>query len=499
MNLRRTPDRIISYSTASSFVVNSNGSISYNVSGTEKLGIDTSGNLQIDGDLTVSGNDIKDSGSNVIFTFDGSGSISSLATISDASLTLSAATCTITHSGATKLILTSTSGTVDIESVNFSGQAVSNISTLSMNNQLTNSLAIGTAPFVITSTTQVANLNVARAGLADTITVADTADTSCYIAMFEDATGNLAIKTDAGLTYNAGTGVLTATGGFVASGYAGVGNSFSSSANILYLETGDAASLICLRPNGTNSNVGLVSFSTTLVTFAAQELKIGGNVIQDSAANDVLKFNGSAGIGLNIGTTAVNEFSTDGTLAGNSDNAVPTEKAVKTYIDPVGMIGSANAAWIPCPFEGSSSPTTMIVTSGIYNIGTSGTDYSLLFRCPLPTNRGGLKLYVTSLKVSIDYADATDYVTDTYFMGSTLTGTPPTIISTHTTDLNAASSSGGWEANSTTTMINGAGAGFTAVDCSAYISMCVYLYCIISTTADQLNITSVAMKCYYAA
>lgn len=30
---------------------------------------------------------------------------------------------------------------------------------------------------------------------------------------------------------------------------------------------------------------------------------------------------------------AINEFSTDGTLADNSDTAVPTEKAVKTYID----------------------------------------------------------------------------------------------------------------------------------------------------------------------
>jgi len=30
---------------------------------------------------------------------------------------------------------------------------------------------------------------------------------------------------------------------------------------------------------------------------------------------------------------AVGEFSTDGTLVGNSDSAVPTEKAVKTYVD----------------------------------------------------------------------------------------------------------------------------------------------------------------------
>lgn len=31
--------------------------------------------------------------------------------------------------------------------------------------------------------------------------------------------------------------------------------------------------------------------------------------------------------------TGINEFSTDGTLAGNSDDAIPTEKAVKTYVD----------------------------------------------------------------------------------------------------------------------------------------------------------------------
>jgi len=36
--------------------------------------------------------------------------------------------------------------------------------------------------------------------------------------------------------------------------------------------------------------------------------------------------------GLTIINT-INEFSTDGTLSGNSDNAIPTEKAVKTYID----------------------------------------------------------------------------------------------------------------------------------------------------------------------
>jgi len=43
-------------------------------------------------------------------------------------------------------------------------------------------------------------------------------------------------------------------------------------------------------------------------------------------------------LGFDAGTT-INEFSIDGTLAGNSDDAVPTEKAVKTYADAVASAG----------------------------------------------------------------------------------------------------------------------------------------------------------------
>lgn len=38
--------------------------------------------------------------------------------------------------------------------------------------------------------------------------------------------------------------------------------------------------------------------------------------------------------------TSINEISIDGTLAGNSDDAVPTEKAVKTYIDNATLAGT---------------------------------------------------------------------------------------------------------------------------------------------------------------
>lgn len=54
-------------------------------------------------------------------------------------------------------------------SANVTG-ALSSVTTLSMSGQLTNTVAIGTAPMVITSTTRVSNLNVATAGSADTAT-----------------------------------------------------------------------------------------------------------------------------------------------------------------------------------------------------------------------------------------------------------------------------------------------------------------------------------------
>ena len=74
-------------------------------------------------------------------------------------------------------------------------------------------LAAGTNNHVLTadSTVSAHGLKWAAAPTPTDITVADTTDTTCSVALFESATGDLAPKTDAGATYNAGTGTLTAT------------------------------------------------------------------------------------------------------------------------------------------------------------------------------------------------------------------------------------------------------------------------------------------------
>jgi len=48
-------------------------------------------------------------------------------------------------------------------------------------------------------------------GNAATVTVADTVSATCYVGLYEAASGSLAGKTDAALTYNASTGALAAT------------------------------------------------------------------------------------------------------------------------------------------------------------------------------------------------------------------------------------------------------------------------------------------------
>ncbi|MFA6274456.1 MAG: hypothetical protein WC662_04820, partial [Candidatus Paceibacterota bacterium] len=55
------------------------------------------------------------------------------------------------------------------------------------------------------------NINGNITGNAGTITVADTNDATSFVGLFESADGSLAAKTDVSLTYNATTGILSAT------------------------------------------------------------------------------------------------------------------------------------------------------------------------------------------------------------------------------------------------------------------------------------------------
>ena len=74
------------------------------------------------------------------------------------------------------------------------------------------------------------------------------------------------------------------------------------------------------------------------------------------------------GLSLEVGTE-VNEFSTDGTLAGNSVYVVPTERAVKTYVDA----NSSPAAMIPVAIGNISSTGVINSGSGVNSCSWNST------------------------------------------------------------------------------------------------------------------------------
>jgi hypothetical protein len=74
-------------------------------------------------------------------------------------------------------------------------------------------LTVGTNNHVLTADSTVTNVGIKWAAVPapTTITVADTTDATCFVGVFESATGDLAPKTDGALLYNASTGSLEAT------------------------------------------------------------------------------------------------------------------------------------------------------------------------------------------------------------------------------------------------------------------------------------------------
>lgn len=115
----------------------------------------------------------------------------------------------------------------------------------------------------------------------------------------------------------------------------------------------------------------------------------------------------------------VTEFSTDGTLGGNSDSALPTEKAVKTYIDVGIGAGGHDHDTDTLKFDGINSDggafsftTTGTVT---FNQSIAAANYAasnLLTACA--TNAGALDFSAASktLTVEDDATVSQDYSSD---------------------------------------------------------------------------------------
>jgi hypothetical protein len=140
------------------------------------------------------------------------------------------------------------------------------------------------------------------AGTPTEITVADTTDTTCFPALFESATGDLEPKTDAGISYNAGTGILTSTGfaGPITGNVTGNASGSSGSCTGNSLTATEATNVTAVANNSTNE--------TVYPTFVD-----GATGTQGIETDTGLNYNPSTGLLSAVGLTLSGDLTVNGT------------------------------------------------------------------------------------------------------------------------------------------------------------------------------------------
>ena len=216
---------------------------------------------------------------------------------------------------------------------------------------------------------------------------------------------------------------------------------------------GTADETIILKPNGTDritankygatingtmnadsSTIGNLNIRNGVIRATTGDLDLSMAVNQNfnvktSGNTSAFNINNNNGKISLLNGTAVNEFSTDGTLAGNSDDAVPTEKAVKTYVDnnAGGDFDSADVLTVegtasftavsgdftsgnttvntltlgsviaPVKFQTSENSTSSANSSVLFNLNTGLHDaYKLLIKAKRGNDRQVSELLVTT-------------------------------------------------------------------------------------------------------
>ena len=142
------------------------------------------------------------------------------------------------------------------------------------------------------------------------------------------------------------------------------------------------------------------------------------------------------------------------------------------------MIGSANSELIPLCYVGHSVDNSYMNATGWIKNKANDADGKCIFHLNLPTNRGGLKLYVKGARLDVQDADGTNYIDEvkTYIIdtASTLKDTK--------TDNRTASGQYDWVFG-------------TLADCSARDNVMVEIG-IITANAGNLDFM-ILLDCYY--
>jgi hypothetical protein len=232
----------------------------------------------------------------------------------------------------------------------------------------------------------------ATLGTATLITVADTTDATCFPALFESATGDLAPKTDGGLTYNASNGTLAAT-------------AFSGplTGNVTGNVTGDVTGNV----SGNAGTVTVADAGGDTTTFPLLATDATGSL---SPRTD-------AGLSYNANTNALTTTTVIAALTGNASTA--TALQTPRTIGGTSFDGTANivpatitvadttdSTCFPALFESATGDLAPKTDGGLTYNASNGTLAATAFSGPLTGNVTG---DVTGNAGTVTWADeATD-------------------------------------------------------------------------------------------
>jgi hypothetical protein len=202
--------------------------------------------------------------------------------------------------------------------------------------QLISTVATGTPPIVVSSTTRVANLNVDYANVADFINVNLVSTGTFYPVLGNATSGNIAESANANLSFNAATGALSATL-FTGTLTTGAQPNITSTGTLSSLSvTGNAnvgnlgtAGLITATGNITGGNISGTLLTGTLTTGAQPNITSTGTLIS-------LSVSGNANVG-NLGTAGL--ITATGNIQGG--NLVTGGSLSVTGNANIGNIGTA--------------------------------------------------------------------------------------------------------------------------------------------------------------
>ena len=335
--------------------------------------------------------------------------------------------------------------------------------------QFISNIAIGTPPLIITSTTLVPNLYVARANVSDN-DVVTTQITGTFFPTFvsSSSTGNLAMGSNANLSFNAATGNLSTTllnvtsnanvgnlgtagriiatgnitgGNLITAGFANVGTTLSvvGNANVNNLGTNTA---IITTGNITTINSGLLQSGNSNITLTANSnvtIYVAGNAnaILTATSTGIVAngtmavsgnisapfFNGNV-VG-NISGTLVVPGSNTAVIFNYSGNANASDAFKFDYVANVlTVIGNIVSSGAGNVFSGNGSSLTALNASNV----SSGT----LAQARLANDSVTLGNTALTLGNTVTTVAGLTSVTSTTFTSNVAVGTAPFVVTSTT-------------------------------------------------------------------